>query len=201
MTVTQGKAIHWKDFFWGWKNYKPYCSTNTSCCCVRTCIPHVAGGLYVFSLFLQEWHFPPQPTFLFSASSAHVHLCESLPRHPGDPSCIFTTQRHKTFNDFKKIPTQPFFWIKDHADMLLLRKKGRKKYWAVKTNFLSVFAAERCKSNEQMEWKSSFWCRSTKSWLSELQLSWQEWNVVSLLFQFIKLKFKIMNLKLFRPNV
>lgn len=99
--------------------------------------------------------------------------------------------------------THPAFFlggVKDRVDMLLLRKE-RKKYRAAKTNFLSVFAAEQCQSNEQMGWESSFWCKSTKSWLPALHLSWQEWNVVSLLFQYIKLKFKIMNLKLFRPNV
>lgn len=201
MTVTQGKAIHWKDFFWGWKNYKPYCSTNTSCCCVRTCIPHIAGGL-CFQFVPTGMTFPP---------TAHISLLSLL--CPGPPvwkpavssRISFLHIHHSATQNLLQLQknTHPvfFFLIKDHADMLLLRKKGRKKYWAVKTNFLSVFAAEQCQSNEQMEWRSSFWCRSTKSWLSELQLSWQEWNVVSLLFQFIKLKFKIMNLKLFRPNV
>lgn len=138
---------------------------------------------------------PPCPTFLFSASSNWVHLCESLLFCPGDPSWVLATQWNTTFY----YPPRCYFWMKDHAEMLLLKKKEKKR--SSEDKFLVSIWAEECQSNEQVGWKCSFWCKSTNPWLSELKISWQEWNVVSLLFQYIKLKFKIMNSKLFRPNV
>lgn len=155
----------------------------------------VHGGFCIFSLFLQEWYFPHVP-----------HFCSQLP--PTGSTCV------KAFCSVQEIlpeylplsETQPFtthpdviFGWKTMQKCFYLKKKEKKR--SSEDKFLVSIWAEECQSNEQVGWKCSFWCKSTNPWLSELKISWQEWNVVSLLFQYIKLKFKIMNSKLFRPNV